>query len=859
MLLELCATHYEREYGPGAHAAGLAVYTGSLYQSTRSTFRPLIRVKSGVRNLIAGGGGGGGGGDAGAGDAPTASTPPASAAGDAGDAGTQAASRTLCAATGAGGTVQAGAVAGVRSEDLTGINRGDEVAALTLGADVPGACDLTVLLRGEDTAGQLEALRDAMRGGEAGAQGEATGVSRVPNLDDDASVHEASALDIEAVVRPEATVPDLDPPVLHATVSPPQPPPGVKLGLLGGADRPPLPAAPEFDFHTVYNRLFELKRKHYANAQMDISDDYKLATLRVHKQVMAQFKHFCKNMVAPKKTPDGLSMADQAYSILGKAAEQAGKDGQFERAKGIRTALNALDESVFGSWRALWQRYEISAAPFAPPIPRPTTTIGSAETVASIPPPGHAINQSNWITVFRHLVSLGRHFQKKGWQPAVGDFYLAVSHMSRSVDRQFRKFDGIPAHLPAPHRDVSRAEQKYQALVDMLGQAEESDTATQGHEIRYALEIANDRATMEWITLTRKYGPLDGMSNTMQQPPMPLPQATGVPTMSGALPVTIGPPESIPPMTVSPPDRLNIPFSEYPITVVENPAHLEPTAGSLVHTTGVPGPPLASGLPGPSLAEATAEAGDLGLWTLGPPTTAPEAPIFWRGFVDPPTTVNTAAQPVAIETIVTPSLAGTTSFWLQPADPLPVPGAVPVDPGLHHAPPSAPWRAGAHARAPPPAAGQWPIRPPGMNGAPHPVAFDPWSAPPGPSSQARYTGTIRPPVMSAGAPPGWQGAETPGFARAASGAVELPFSHRAAIALRFGTEDALRKAEVALRTRHAEALGGFAPQWPAVLADLYWLHSVARWDSAAAAAGLNVDWLTMEALARFLQLPPPLP
>ena len=68
LLMESSGTHYEREYGPGAHAAGLAVYTGSLYQSSRSTFRPLMRVSSGVRNLIAGGGGRGGSGDAGAGE-----------------------------------------------------------------------------------------------------------------------------------------------------------------------------------------------------------------------------------------------------------------------------------------------------------------------------------------------------------------------------------------------------------------------------------------------------------------------------------------------------------------------------------------------------------------------------------------------------------------------------------------------------------------------------------------------------------------------------------------------------------------------------------------------------------------------
>ena len=59
VLMESSATHYEREYGPGVHAAGLAVYTGSLYQSSRSSFRPLMRVSSGVRNLIAGGDGGG--------------------------------------------------------------------------------------------------------------------------------------------------------------------------------------------------------------------------------------------------------------------------------------------------------------------------------------------------------------------------------------------------------------------------------------------------------------------------------------------------------------------------------------------------------------------------------------------------------------------------------------------------------------------------------------------------------------------------------------------------------------------------------------------------------------------------------
>ena len=54
LLMELSGTHYEREYGPGVHAAGLAVYTGTLFQSSRTTFRQLMRVSCGVRNLVAG-------------------------------------------------------------------------------------------------------------------------------------------------------------------------------------------------------------------------------------------------------------------------------------------------------------------------------------------------------------------------------------------------------------------------------------------------------------------------------------------------------------------------------------------------------------------------------------------------------------------------------------------------------------------------------------------------------------------------------------------------------------------------------------------------------------------------------------
>ena len=158
VLLEMSATHYEREYGPGAHVAGLASYTGSLYQSNRSTFRALMRISSGVRNLIAGGGRGGAGG------APDASPPPAPAAGD---AGTDTVSDTLSAATGSARSVESVVESGPRSEGLTELRRFSDVS------------DVSEAVRSEDLAAtnqapaaQLDNLADSLRraGVETGEQ-----------------------------------------------------------------------------------------------------------------------------------------------------------------------------------------------------------------------------------------------------------------------------------------------------------------------------------------------------------------------------------------------------------------------------------------------------------------------------------------------------------------------------------------------------------------------------------------------------------------------------------------------------------------------------------------------------------------
>ena len=140
VLMECYHTLFEREYGPGTHVAGTAVFSGALHVTVKAGFRPMMKVLRGVRNLTPGGGGGGGGGSA-----PPPPTPPpvppgegatgllgtfrgASGAEDAGDlprlSDSLAHTGDLANATGTVGARDAGAAS--RLEDLRSLRRAAE-------------------------------------------------------------------------------------------------------------------------------------------------------------------------------------------------------------------------------------------------------------------------------------------------------------------------------------------------------------------------------------------------------------------------------------------------------------------------------------------------------------------------------------------------------------------------------------------------------------------------------------------------------------------------------------------------------------------------------------------------------------
>ena len=130
LLLEMYGTHFEREYATGQHAAGVAMFSGTICTTTATGFWQLSKIVTNVRNLTPGGGGGGA-------EGPPAAPPPVPA----GSGG------LLGAASGAGAA--AGATQGLSS-----------VADAARGTNLNAVFDqVSVANHASDTAEQLGDMR----------------------------------------------------------------------------------------------------------------------------------------------------------------------------------------------------------------------------------------------------------------------------------------------------------------------------------------------------------------------------------------------------------------------------------------------------------------------------------------------------------------------------------------------------------------------------------------------------------------------------------------------------------------------------------------------------------------------------
>ena len=135
IMVDLAGTLFEREYGVGTHESAMAVFSGSVYQTQRLGFWPMMRVAVGVRNLLPGAGG--------PAAEPSPPSPPPAASGGAGGA--------LVATNMVGG-----AAGSLRSGDmLPDVMRGADAAE-----DMQ---EISNLRHADNTAVQLDELTTAAR------------------------------------------------------------------------------------------------------------------------------------------------------------------------------------------------------------------------------------------------------------------------------------------------------------------------------------------------------------------------------------------------------------------------------------------------------------------------------------------------------------------------------------------------------------------------------------------------------------------------------------------------------------------------------------------------------------------------
>ena len=137
---EAYGTLFEREYGSGTHAAGVACFNGTTFQTQKSGFRTLMKVAMGVRNLIPGSG------------APASETPPPSPPSDP--------ASVASGALAVGGMVMVGGAAVRTTANITvsADNLIDIARVGSMAGDVDNAADLR---HAADSAAQLDELRTA--------------------------------------------------------------------------------------------------------------------------------------------------------------------------------------------------------------------------------------------------------------------------------------------------------------------------------------------------------------------------------------------------------------------------------------------------------------------------------------------------------------------------------------------------------------------------------------------------------------------------------------------------------------------------------------------------------------------------
>ena len=546
VLLELGATHYEREYGPGVHAVGLAVYNGSLYLSNRSSFRPLMRVSSGVRNLIAGGGGGG------AGDAPDASPPPAPAAAG---AGAEAASETLCAATDGARTVEAVVEAGARSDDLTGTRR------FSNATDAVRSEDLAAM--NQAPAAQLDDLRDSLRpagdetGGRAGTGSPYNAGSdwRVPQEGVERSDTQMEFIDeflrtfntmLDDQSRDTSGFAHTDDfsGLAHS------PNAAEQLEALKRGDTfgvgilvPELGRTPtERPYSLGWEEILRtLQFDHFRHQWVDshtAADAVQAAVDAITDKTLTTYLQLGGKADDLHPKSSGITQAIAARRILEQIADRARQAGDLKRADEIAQALREIDHHTYQTVAGLSDSFSalggqgasgVDDLHYAGEVPDASISVPAGDETspdlarfegyepvpsADVPEPPEIPPDRGWASIYADLSQKFRGFRKdREWYPVV-EYSRAVVIVSAEVRVAYMHFGGNAADLTR-FAGAAGTPKIYQLIEEMATQADAAGEAERAAKIREALK-ALDQLTFELVTnLVERAADFDGTSAWM--------------------------------------------------------------------------------------------------------------------------------------------------------------------------------------------------------------------------------------------------------------------------------------------------------------------------------------------------------
>ena len=193
--------------------------------------------------------------------------------------------------------------------------------------------DLPELTRCADTAERLGALRETLRIDATEAASEAAGGFRGSELEGAVSMHPANGGGGPLEIDPPSAVHGENAPMArpHPGVAWGQGP-QVKLGLLGGADRPPRSTAPESDFLAVSRRLRELRSRYVSLSRIEIVRDFHRVMIDVSQNTVRMFLGFGGQPEDLARRPRGATKVDHAYRVLQETARQAELEGDHVRA-----------------------------------------------------------------------------------------------------------------------------------------------------------------------------------------------------------------------------------------------------------------------------------------------------------------------------------------------------------------------------------------------------------------------------------------------------------------------------------------------------------------------------------------------